>query len=76
MPIAAESFSSRRPPRLAYLAGVKIELPKFAIILFTDHAGRARHSVRAATGQSTPPAGRRLPAPPVLPSLFVKGIFS
>jgi hypothetical protein len=41
---------------------------------FTNNAGRARHSVRAAAWQRTRSAGRGLPALPILPSLFVKGI--
>ena len=41
---------------------------------FTNNAGRARHSVRAAAGNPTLSAGRGLPALPILPSLFVKGI--
>jgi hypothetical protein len=43
-------------------------------VRFTNNAGRARHSVRAANCQPTPSAGRGLPAPPVFPSLFGKGI--
>jgi len=44
------------------------------IMSFTNNAGRARHSVRAAACQPMRSAGRELPAPPVFPSLFVKGI--
>ena len=43
------------------------------IMSFTNNAGGARHSVRAAAGQFTRSAGRGLAALPVLPWLFVKG---
>jgi hypothetical protein len=44
------------------------------IMSFTNNAGRARHSVRAATCEPAHLAGRGLPALPVLPLLFDKGI--
>jgi hypothetical protein len=40
---------------------------------FTNNFGRARHSVRAVVCPNTRPAGRGLPALPILPSSFVKG---
>ncbi len=55
-------------------ASLKVRSLNCGIMSFTNNAGRARHSVRAAAGQFTRSAGRGLPALPVLPWLFVKGI--